>query len=75
MTFDDWLDEYYPSSERPDDPNYYLIVAMRAAWNAAIDAANTKLHEKEVSLVPTRMLLEALKTPLEGSNDSEVVHG
>lgn len=37
MTFDEWLDEFYLSSERPDDPNYYFIVALRKAWNAAVE--------------------------------------
>jgi len=36
MTFDEWLDEFYPSSERPDDPNYYFIVALKEAWTTAL---------------------------------------
>jgi hypothetical protein len=36
ITFDEWLDEFYPSSERPDDPNYYFIVGLKEAWNTAI---------------------------------------
>lgn len=36
LTFDEWLDEFYPFSERPDDPNYYFIVGLKEAWNTAL---------------------------------------
>ena len=36
LTFDQWLDEFYPYSERPDDPNYYFIVGLKEAWNTAL---------------------------------------
>ena len=46
ITFNEWLDEYYPSAERPDDPNYYFIVGLIAAWQAALTRGVIKLLRK-----------------------------
>lgn len=37
LTFDEWFDEYYPSSERPDetDAQFGYLKMCRDAWNAA----------------------------------------
>ena len=70
MTFD----EFYADVEMVTyDKTEYDC--MKIAWNAALDAANKSLHDKATCLVPTRRLLEALKTPLEGYKDNEVTHG
>jgi hypothetical protein len=63
MTFEDFLDEYYPSSERPDDPNYYLIVAMRAAWNAALDVAAELSRHRYIEDYDILGLKTPLNTP------------
>lgn len=35
LTFEEWLDDYYPYSERPDDEdNDYYIMSLRRAWFA-----------------------------------------
>jgi len=69
MTFNEWFAEYNKTYGLP--PAY---VVAEDAWNAAIDAAITALHEDRKWSTSTEMVLEALQTPLEGSNDSAVVH-
>lgn len=69
MTFDEWFTKYNNTYGLP--PAY---VMAEAAWNAAIAASVAVATEVGVGSWEV-WLLEALKTPLEGANDSEVVHG
>ena len=45
------------------------------AWNAAVEACMIQSCRNIGVALALRTDLEALKTPQEGSNDSEVVHG
>lgn len=67
MTFDEWLVEYNKQQGLPP-----AHVVAEAAWNAAVDACMIQSCRNIGVALALRTDLEALKTPLEGSNDSEV---
>lgn len=66
MTFDDFYaaNELYTYDKTEHE-------CMKMAWNAAIEAAKEAVVWKSRA-ISVRQALQALKTPLEGSNDSEV---
>ena len=71
MTFDEWFVEYNKTNGLPP-----AHVVAEAAWNAAIEACKDDLSwEHRCMLLAADRALQALKTPLEGSNGSEVVRG